>query len=288
MAISSISSGTVPQNFEGMANATTGSRNSSEQACAASACTTPPPDGTPAARGKNLPPVPASIALQLMQPPAGRHGGIDPPASAYGAPERAFTGDSDPQLGDRFVNWLAGRGFKTNADANAYETFMRTGKELFGDEFIRQAIRAGDLPGGPGDLAIGLVGGGKSGHQAIRAADDAAHLVERTLLGSVRKIGPLRELEVGMYGELVSIRRTLGAEGAYHIDHIPSKAALRIAKEAELGTKLSKAEIQQIDNEGIGVVMSRDMHRDSRTYAGRNHALKIIMRPTCTKRYARI
>jgi len=100
--------------------------------------------------------------------------------------------------------------------------------------------------------------------------------VERTLLGSVRKIGPLRELEVGTYKELDSIRRTFGTEGVYHIDHIPSQASLRIAMEKELGRKLSDDEIRQIGNDGIGVAIRRDMHLDSRTYAGRNNALKII------------
>jgi hypothetical protein len=195
--------------------------------------------------------------------------------SPYGAPA-AGSPFPDLQFGEQFSNWLQGRGFKTNAEADAYRAFMLTGKELFGDQFITQAIRARDLPSGPGDLIIGLVGGGKGGREVIRAADDAAYLVERTLIGAVREAGPLRAFEVGTYEELNSIRRTFGTEGAYDIDHIPSKASLRVAMEDDLGRELQKDEIRQIENNGIGVVMEREMHRDSRTYAGRNNALKIV------------
>lgn len=179
------------------------------------------------------------------------------------------------QLGERISNGLQARGFKKNADADAYDRFMRTGMDLFGSKFVQQAIRAGDLPGGPGDLLIGLVGIGKAGQQAIRAADDASYLVQRMFIGGAREAGPLRELEVGTYKELNSIRRTFGTAGTYDVDHIPSKAALRIAREDELGRSLTAAEVRQIESEGIGVVIGRDMHRDSRTYAGRNNALKI-------------
>jgi filamentous hemagglutinin len=56
---------------------------------------------------------------------------------------------------------------------------------------------------------------------------------------------------------------------------MPSKAALRIAREEDLGRPLTAAEVRRIEEDGITVAIDRNMHRDSRTYAGRNNSLKI-------------
>ena len=184
--------------------------------------------------------------------------------------------ESDLRLGERLKNWAQVKGFRANEEADALIQFMRAGHEAFGPAFIEQAYRNGDLPSGPADALIGLLGGGKSGRDALKAADDAAVLAGRVLRGAVREPGPLREFEVGTYKELAAIRRSFGAEGAFDIDHVPSKAALRIAREADLGQSLTAAEVRQLEDGAIAVAIDRSMHRDSRTYAGRNNAIKIV------------
>ncbi|WP_153043202.1 hypothetical protein [Xanthomonas nasturtii] len=53
-------------------------------------------------------------------------------------------------------------------------------------------------------------------------------------------------------------------------DHIPSFAAVRAAKEKELGRKLSSEEERVLYNESTAIEVPKDVHKDSPTYKGRN------------------
>ncbi len=74
--------------------------------------------------------------------------------------------------------------------------------------------------------------------------------------------------EVGEYGD----QKKRGGGGAYHRDHIPSKAALKErARKLNRGKKLNDAQLAAVENLAISVVIPASAHRGvSPTYGGRN------------------
>ncbi|MCC8671645.1 hemagglutinin repeat-containing protein [Xanthomonas arboricola] len=79
--------------------------------------------------------------------------------------------------------------------------------------------------------------------------------------------GAVQELDVDSYGGLRS--RAVVGDNLEH-DHIPSFAAVRAAKEKELGRKLSSEEERVLYNESTAIEVSKDVHKESPTYKGRN------------------
>ncbi|MFK7091604.1 hemagglutinin repeat-containing protein [Chromobacterium violaceum] len=78
---------------------------------------------------------------------------------------------------------------------------------------------------------------------------------------------PVKELEVGSYKDLKS--RSVVGDGLEH-DHIPSFAALKTAREKELGRPLSRSELRELYNNATAVEIPKDVHREGRTYGGKN------------------
>ncbi|KPD02212.1 hypothetical protein [Moellerella wisconsensis] len=58
-------------------------------------------------------------------------------------------------------------------------------------------------------------------------------------------------------------------------DHIPSFAALRKAKETELGRPLTKEESNKLFNNATTVEVPKDIHADGPTYKGKNSATQV-------------
>ncbi len=89
---------------------------------------------------------------------------------------------------------------------------------------------------------------------------------------NVVKTGPVQELEVGSYKSLKA--REVVGDGLEH-DHIPSYAALRTAKEAELGRPLTEAEAKTLYQNATAVEVPRDVHVAGPTYGGKNTATQV-------------
>lgn len=79
--------------------------------------------------------------------------------------------------------------------------------------------------------------------------------------------GPVKEFEVGPYRGLQ--RRETTGDGMQH-DHIPSSAAIRRARENELGRRLDPDERRALHNDATAVELSDLLHSLSRTFKGRN------------------
>jgi hypothetical protein len=89
---------------------------------------------------------------------------------------------------------------------------------------------------------------------------------------TARPTGPVRDLEVGRYGELArrSVRDGLSP------DHIPSNAARRASMERQLGRELTPTEARALRDKGNCLVVQTCAHqRVSRTYGGRNSPSQI-------------
>ena len=82
-----------------------------------------------------------------------------------------------------------------------------------------------------------------------------------------KKSGSVQELEVDGYKDLK--KREVVGDNLEH-DHIPSSAALIKSVENQLGRRLTNAERRQVHNQGTAVEVSKDIHKDSRTFRGRN------------------
>lgn len=79
--------------------------------------------------------------------------------------------------------------------------------------------------------------------------------------------GPVKALDVGSYKDLKS-REVVG--DALEHDHIPSSAALKKAKERELGRKLTPAEARAIHDRGATVEVPKEVHAKGDTWRGKN------------------
>lgn len=82
----------------------------------------------------------------------------------------------------------------------------------------------------------------------------------------------VQALDVGSYNELKS--KAVVGDGLEH-DHIPSFAALKKAKENELGRDLTPSEIKTLYNEATTIEVTKDVHKAGRTYAGKNTSEQI-------------
>ncbi|MCA6221701.1 S-type pyocin domain-containing protein, partial [Photorhabdus antumapuensis] len=78
---------------------------------------------------------------------------------------------------------------------------------------------------------------------------------------------PVKPLEVGEYNDLAGRSRNDGMD----IDHIPSKAALKIYLAGKYGHKLSGDQLEAILKEGVAIAIPKRIHQKySETYGGRN------------------
>ena len=90
--------------------------------------------------------------------------------------------------------------------------------------------------------------------------------------GSVPSKTAVQELEVDAYKNLKA--REVVGDGLEH-DHIPSFAALRTAKEAELGRPLTELETNTLYQKSTAVEVPRDVHIAGPTYGGKNTPAQI-------------
>ena len=81
------------------------------------------------------------------------------------------------------------------------------------------------------------------------------------------EIQAVKPLDVGSYKELKA--RAVVGDGLEH-DYIPSFAAIRQAKENELGRKLTPAEERTLFNNATAIEVPKDVHQAGPTYGGKN------------------
>ncbi|MCL2892095.1 hemagglutinin repeat-containing protein [Brenneria tiliae] len=126
--------------------------------------------------------------------------------------------------------------------------------------------------------AVGLIpGAGDAAGKAIKAAETA---LKKGDVGEASKlinkasdeIQAVKPLDVGSYKELKD--RSVVGDSLEH-DHIPSFAALRTAKENELGRKLSPTEEKILYQNATAVEVPKDIHRAGLTYGGKNTAAQV-------------
>ncbi|WP_188093365.1 hypothetical protein [Photorhabdus heterorhabditis] len=82
----------------------------------------------------------------------------------------------------------------------------------------------------------------------------------------------MKLLDVGSYKELKS--REVVGNGLEH-DHIPSFAALKKAKENELGRPLKRDEEKNLYQNATAVEVPKDIHSAGPTYRGKNTPLQV-------------
>ncbi|MFZ7261782.1 VENN motif pre-toxin domain-containing protein, partial [Avibacterium avium] len=118
----------------------------------------------------------------------------------------------------------------------------------------------------------------KGAKQAFKKAKEAEELgnISETI-GYLNKaseeLEKVKALDVGSYKNLKR-RSTIGDN--LDLDHIPSFAALKKAKENELGRKLLPKEEKILRDEATTVAVPKDIHFDSRTFGGKNNKQKIM------------
>lgn len=108
-----------------------------------------------------------------------------------------------------------------------------------------------------------------------RAAGADATRIESGLSGAeitVTSTTAVQELEVDAYKNLKA--KEVVGDGLEH-DHIPSFAALRTAKEAELGRPLTELETKALYQNSTAVEVPRDVHIAGPTYGGKNTPAQI-------------
>ena len=128
------------------------------------------------------------------------------------------------------------------------------------------AAVVGIMPG-LGDEAGVLI---KGAEKALKAGDlETASKLINNVSG---KIESVKALDVGSYKDL-KIREVVG-DGLEH-DHIPSFAALRKAKENELGRPLTDAEAKNLYQNATAVEVPKDVHKAGPTHGGKNTAAQV-------------
>ena len=125
---------------------------------------------------------------------------------------------------------------------------------------------------------IGLVPGlGDVAGKSLKAAEKALakgdlESASKLINQASNEIQSVKALDVGSYKDLKA--REVVGDGLEH-DHIPSFAALRKAKETELGRKLSPAEEKALYQNATAVEVPKDVHTAGPTYGGKNNATQV-------------
>jgi hypothetical protein len=88
----------------------------------------------------------------------------------------------------------------------------------------------------------------------------------------VHNAGHVKPLDVGTYSDLKKGAKV--GDNLEH-DHIPSSAALKKAKEHELGRKLTPQEARDVHEQGLAIEVPKDVHAKGDTYKGKNTPAKI-------------
>ncbi|WP_165382243.1 ESPR-type extended signal peptide-containing protein [Acinetobacter pittii] len=180
-------------------------------------------------------------------------------------------GDQIAQGSDALKNEVTAVVRDTSYDTVSGYTSNSTKQQLSGlnDPASQTALQVSEqlqrTKDGVGFLASVVLGAG--GIAKTTKIDGKDVEVSTAGVGSNSKKDPVKELEVGSYQELKS--RAQVGDGLEH-DHIPSFAALKKAKENELGRKLTDKEAKTLYNEATTIEVSRDTHKAGRTHSGKN------------------
>ncbi|WP_261371693.1 hemagglutinin repeat-containing protein [Yersinia aleksiciae] len=124
----------------------------------------------------------------------------------------------------------------------------------------------GFIPGA-GDVAGKAI---KAAEAALKKGDVAE--ASKLLNKASDEIQSVKALDVGSYKDLK--KGEVVGDGLEH-DHIPSFAALRKAKENELGRKLTPAEEKNLYQNATAVEVPKDAHQSGPTYGGKNTAAQV-------------
>ncbi|MCW6569758.1 hemagglutinin repeat-containing protein [Yersinia ruckeri] len=125
---------------------------------------------------------------------------------------------------------------------------------------------------------IGIIpGAGDAAGKVIKAAETALKKgdvaeASKLLNKASDEIQAVKALDVGSYKDLKA-REKVG-DGLEH-DHIPSFAALKKAKENELGRPLTDAETKNLYQNATTVEVPKDVHAAGPTYKGKNTAAQV-------------
>ncbi|HHI2455613.1 VENN motif pre-toxin domain-containing protein [Escherichia coli] len=196
--------------------------------------------------------------------------------------------DAQQQLKDAVEEFKAKNCAALSADAcstkmDAHRDELLAGAIEFGSDFIPVysdiksfaeadsalsylAAIVGIMPG-LGDTAGKAI---KGAEKALKAGDleTASKLINK----ASDEIQAVKALDVGSYKELKD--RSVVGDGLEH-DHIPSFAAIRQAKENELGRKLTPAEEKNLYNNATAVEVPKDVHQAGPTYGGKNTSSQV-------------
>nr|WP_225776590.1 hemagglutinin repeat-containing protein [Pseudomonas sp. Marseille-Q3773] len=136
------------------------------------------------------------------------------------------------------------------------------------DGLLGSTLSPVDVPG-----IISLVDKGASRDDVVKFA--AVLILGKAISGAKGNLPSktaVQELEVDSYQNLKA--REVVGDGLEH-DHIPSFAALRTAKEAELGRPLTDVETKALYQNATAVEVPRDVHVAGPTYGGKNTPAQI-------------
>ncbi|MNB93170.1 Adenosine monophosphate-protein transferase and cysteine protease IbpA precursor [compost metagenome] len=128
------------------------------------------------------------------------------------------------------------------------------------------AATIGIIPGA-GDVAGKAI---KGAEKALKAGDlETASKLIKQASTEVQKV---KALDVGSFQELK--KGAVVGDNLEH-DHIPSFAALKKAKEIEIGRPLTEAESRKLYQNATAVEVPKDVHQAGPTYGGKNTAAQI-------------
>lgn len=102
-------------------------------------------------------------------------------------------------------------------------------------------------------------------HEVSGAAKKAEQALQR--VAKTTEKTHVKPLDVGTYGELKKLEQV--GDNLEH-DHIPSSAALKKAKEKQLGRKLTPKEAREIHERGIAIEVPKEVHAKGNTFRGKN------------------
>ncbi|HCJ6432036.1 hypothetical protein VXR09_01010 [Acinetobacter baumannii] len=185
-------------------------------------------------------------------------------------------GDQIAQGSDALKNEVKAVVRDTSYDTVSGYTSNSTKQQLSGlnDPASQTALQVSEqlqrTKDGVGFLASVVLGAGSIAKTAKVDGNEVE--VSTAGVGSNSKKDPVKELEGGSYQELKS--RAQVGDGLEH-DHIPSFAALKKAKENELGRDLTPSEITTLYNQGTVIEVSKDTHKAGRTHSGKNTSVQI-------------
>ncbi|MBE8598164.1 hemagglutinin repeat-containing protein, partial [Xenorhabdus sp. BG5] len=165
-----------------------------------------------------------------------------------------------------------------SAKIDAYRTELFKGATSFGIDFVPIAgdIKSFAEAQSAVEYLAAVVGlvpvAGDAAGKAIKAAEKAlakGNVAEASKLinKASDEIQAVKALDVGSYKELKS--RAVVGDRLEH-DHIPSFAALKKAKENELGRPLTKDETKSLYQNATAVEVPKDVHAAGPTYKGKN------------------